>query len=172
MAGSAMRVATPTGLASAAAGAAAAYLLDPAAGRGRRARLADRARGLPRRGARRTEALARKKVERARDRATGLAHELARDEEDLVPENEPTLVDKIRSEILGQERWQPHTINVDAAAGDVALRGQLDRPDQIEELVRRVREVPGVESVANYLHLPGTPPPNVEEARRAGSRPS
>lgn len=165
------RLVTP-GAFAAAAGAAAAYLLDPRMGRTRRAQLADRTRGMLRRGARKTSDRARKQAERAQDRARGLAREVARDEADLVPDNDQTLIDKIRSEILGAERWRPFTINVDAADGEVALRGQLDRPDQIRDLTDAVGKVPGVKAVRSYLHLPGTEPPNVADARKAGMRPS
>jgi mycoredoxin len=99
-----------------------------------------------------------------RDRAVGAAHQLARTEADEWPENDAVLVDKIRSEVLGGPEWSPYTINVDAARGVVALRGQVDRPEQVDELEERVRNVPGVREVHSYLHLPGNEPPNVEEA--------
>lgn len=171
MARTATRLMTP-GAMAAAAGAAAAYLLDPTMGRTRRAELSDRTRALLRRSSRKTAERARKTAERAQDRAHGLAHEAARAEADLVPENDQTLIDKIRSEVLGAQRWQPYTINVDAAGGEVALRGQLDRPDQIRDLTDAVGKVGGVKAVSNYLHLPGTEPPNVSDARQAGMRPS
>ncbi len=151
-------------------GAGAAYLLDPTMGRTRRSELADRVRALLRRSVRKAEDRTERTIKRAEDRAHGIAHEVARDEADLVPENDQTLIDKVRSEVVGGERWRPYTINVDAADGEVALRGQLDRPDQIRDLVDEVSRVPGVRKVENFLHLPGTPPPNVAEARRAGNR--
>jgi hypothetical protein len=41
------------------------------------------------------------------------------------------------------------------------LRGQLGRPDEIRRLVNDTAQVDGVREVRNYLHLPGTPPPNM-----------
>ncbi|HET6615179.1 MAG TPA: hypothetical protein VFH62_04760, partial [Dehalococcoidia bacterium] len=43
----------------------------------------------------------------------------------------------------------------------VTLRGQLEHPDAIRRLVNETAHVDGVREVRNYLHLPGTPPPNM-----------
>jgi hypothetical protein len=49
--------------------------------------------------------------------------------------------------------------------GVAELRGQLRRPEDIDDLVRKVERVPGVERVRSFLHLPGTPAPNKRAAR-------
>jgi osmotically-inducible protein OsmY len=41
----------------------------------------------------------------------------------------------------------------------VYLRGQLERPDEIEQLVVRARAVDGIKDVESLLHPPGTPAP-------------
>lgn len=154
-----------------AAGAAAQYFLDPVQGRRRRMQTKDQV--LAR--VRRIEDRTRKTSRRVQDRAVGLAHEAVRTEDDLWPENDQVLIDKVRSDILGAEEWRPYAINVDTARGVVTLRGQVDRPDQINALEGAVLKVAGVIEVENLLHLPNTPPRNIrtarassEAARRAG----
>jgi len=58
-------------------------------------------------------------------------------------------------------------VSLDVNDGVVELRGQLDDQAAIEELVLRVRAVPGVRSVVSLLHLPGQPAPNKQEALAA-----
>lgn len=154
---------------AAVAGAAAQYFLDPISGRRRRAQTKDQALARVRRPARGAEDQLQKKRTLIRDRAKGLAHEARTAPEEEIPEDDRTLVNKIRSEVLGGEAWQPYTINVNANNGTVTLRGQVDSADQIEELGREVSQVPGTFRVENLLHLPGDPAPNVDEALQASA---
>lgn len=142
------------------AGATIAYFLDPQLGRTRRVRTKDQVAGALRRRRRRLETEVERKTDYLQDRAQGLRHEVARPSEAQVPDNDRSLVDKVRSEVLGKDEFRPYTVNVDAADGVVVLRGQLDRPEQIRSLRDEVEKVPGVRVVESYLHLPGTPPPN------------
>lgn len=142
------------------AGATIAYFLDPQLGRTRRTKTKDQVAGAVRRRRRRIETQVEQKTDYLQDRAHGLKQEVARSPETQTPDNDRTLVDKVRSEVLGQEEFRPYTINVDAADGVVVLRGQMDRPEQIRALRDAVSRVPGVRLVENYLHLPGIPPPN------------
>jgi hypothetical protein len=151
-------------LAAVAAGATAQYFLDPALGRTRRAQTKDRFAGMIRRPAKKLGDQVGKKTQLLRDRAEGLGHEAMRTEVDEWPENDQVLVDKVRSEVLGGPEWSQYTINVDAARGVVALRGQVDRLEQVNELEERVRQIPGVRDVENYVHLPGSEPQNIQSA--------
>ena len=47
-------------------------------------------------------------------------------------------------------------VNVNVQNGIVQLRGEVQQPELIDELDRRVRAVQGVREVENLLHLPGT----------------
>jgi osmotically-inducible protein OsmY len=134
-----------------ATGAVVRYFMDPARGRSRRDQVAGAVR-------RRTERL-QGKASYVGDRARGLAHEAKG--HDLPPADDRTLVDKVRSEVLGREEFRSATVNVDAVDGVVSLRGQLDSADQIGELEQAVRKVTGVREVRNLVHTPGTPPPNL-----------
>jgi osmotically-inducible protein OsmY len=85
-----------------------------------------------------------------------------------VPENDATLVQKVRSEVLGSEPFAGHSIAVSAADGTVTLRGQLSDPAHISALEQRVDKVAGVRKVENLVHTPGSPAPNKQAARSAG----
>ncbi len=81
-----------------------------------------------------------------------------------APDDDKTLVDKIKSEVLGGAEYAGHDVVVDAANGLVTLRGQVERPEQIDSLIAAVKAVPGVSQVENYLHLPGAPAPNKQDS--------
>jgi osmotically-inducible protein OsmY len=139
-------------------GALAEYLLDPAAGRARRARLRERSVATARRSVRRVERTTGQKVTYLRGRARGVAHHLTLPHP--VPDDR-TLADKVRSEVLGDRRFGRHGLNVDAVDGVVTLRGQLEDSDTIRDLVAAVAKVHGVRRVENLLHTPDTTAPNL-----------
>ncbi|HSH61063.1 MAG TPA: BON domain-containing protein [Acidimicrobiales bacterium] len=138
---------------------AAAYFLDPRSGEGRRSRLKDQVQA---------------KLGRTGDQVASTATHVENKFEGATssvgqpggqaPDDDKTLVDKIKSEILGGAAYAGHDVVVDAANGLVTLRGQVERPEEIEELGAAVSEVPGVRQVENYLHLPGDPAPNKQDS--------
>ena len=95
--------------------------------------------------------------------ARGIVHETT----DALPFNghppvdDETLVARVRSEVLRDDHIKAGEINLDAYEGCVTLRGQLAHADEIRRLVNETAHVDGVREVRNYLHLPGTPPPNM-----------
>jgi osmotically-inducible protein OsmY len=148
---------------AAAAGAGLAYAFDPARGRRRRAQMRDRSAALLRREVRAVE----RQVHYGRGRVSGIRHRVAGGAPH-APEDDMTLVDKVRSEVLGRVVDGPH-LTVDACNRVVTLRGQV--PDRTTALgvESEVRRVPGVEDVVNLLHVPGVPAPNKADALRAGN---
>lgn len=76
------------------------------------------------------------------------------------------LTAKIESEVLARWNYPKGRISINSVDGVVELRGVCETPDQIGELEADVRKVTGVIDVHNYLHLPNTPAPNKEDARR------
>ena len=139
----------------AAVGAALAYFFDPEGGRRRRKMTLDRAAGLFRRGGRRTERAGRAVASEAyglKQKATHL-----REEEKPQPDD-ATLARKVESEIFRDWDTPKGQINVNAEAGVVYLRGEVDRPELIDDLGRAAQSVQGVRSVENFLHLPGAEP--------------
>jgi osmotically-inducible protein OsmY len=142
---------------SAGGGAALMYLLDPEQGRSRRAKLKDQLAGLFRAGAREVG----RKAEYARGQASGLKHLGG---SGSLPENDATLTAKVESEVLSRWSYPKGRISVNSVDGVVELRGTCDSQDQIRELERDVRKVTGVAEVHNFLHVPGTPAPNKQDA--------
>lgn len=150
--------------AAAGAGAVLAYLFDPDRGRRRRAELRDRTMALARREMRAVE----RQAHYERGRAQGAVHRM-RHGAPHAPEDDMTLLDKIRSEVLGRIVAGPH-ITIDACRGVVTLRGQIADRDRALAIEHEVREVPGVLDVVNLLHVPGMPAPNKVDALRVDAR--
>jgi osmotically-inducible protein OsmY len=70
-----------------------------------------------------------------------------------------TLARKVESELSREENAPTERISVNAANGVVQLRGEVEQPELIGELVQRARSVQGVREVENLLHLPGVEAP-------------
>lgn len=149
------------GLVGLALGAAAALLLDPARGRSRRARIRDQgaaaARHAWRAGSRRRRILA--------SRASGLVGALRAgslaEAKDRERPSDPTLKDRVESELLGDPKVPKGSININAQQGIVVLRGEVPDAKVRSRLEKRAAAIHGVWYVENLLHLPGEPAPNV-----------
>jgi hypothetical protein len=66
---------------------------------------------------------------------------------------------KVETELFRDRKIAKGKISVNTAEGVVFLRGEAKNPEQINEIERRVSEVPEVNGVENLLHLPKTPAP-------------
>jgi osmotically-inducible protein OsmY len=146
-----------------AGGAAGAYFLDPQQGKRRRHVAFDRLKALLRRG----KAESERKARYAAGFAKGAAAEAggAGDGAESLPD--PDLANKVRTEIFRGEDVPKGDINVNAENGVIYLRGEVDSPDQREQLATGARQIKGVRDVVNLLHLPGETAPN-KEAVAAG----
>ena len=139
----------------AAIGAAMMWLLDPAAGRRRRAILGDRTLAFFRRGARRAE----RAGGAVAAEAYGVAQKAAHLREEPKDHNDETLKSKVESELFRDADAPKGQVDVNAQDGVVQLRGEVDSPELIDELVQRARSEQGVQDVENLLHVPGTEAP-------------
>jgi osmotically-inducible protein OsmY len=131
-----------------------AYLFDRDNGRRRRAVTRDRVAATLRRTGRRTERFARgvaATTEGARQKVEHL-----REEEKPQPDD-VTLARKVETEIFRDPEVPKGQIDVNAENGVVVLRGEVQTPDLIRDLVDKTRNVQGVRDVENLLHLPKTP---------------
>lgn len=144
------------------AGLALAYFLDPARGRRRRKLLVQRGGGVVRRASRKARRETRYTASRVVGTARRAAHPRARQ---APPADDVTLAHKVETQIFRPADSPKATVNVNAVDGVVFLRGVARTPEEIAELERRVRAIPGVREVENLLHLPGTPPPAAPVAR-------
>jgi hypothetical protein len=144
-----------TGLVAGAAGAAAAFFLDPVSGKRRRHVAKDwiaaRARGVARRGGQAGRLVGAK--------AYGTVQSVRHRRDAGVPENDQVLAHKVESELFQSIDLPTGRINVNAENGLVVLRGQVDRQDDVERIEQAVRTIQGVREVENLLHTPGTPAP-------------
>jgi hyperosmotically inducible protein len=148
-----MRRSLPFFFAAALGGAALAYYLDPSAGRRRRHVSRDKARHYALQGGRR----ARRLVRHASSDTFGTARRLtSRFHPDNPEPDDATLVDKVESIVFRDREIPKGQININAENGVVFLRGEVDRPELVDELEARVRKVRGVRGVENRLHLPGS----------------
>lgn len=139
----------------AAIGAGLAFFFDPENGKRRRKMTVDRVAGFFRRTGSRAERAGRAVASEAyglKQKATHL-----REEEKPQPDD-ATLTAKVETEIFRGAEVPKGQINVNAESGVVYLRGEVERPELIEDLEKAARRVQGVRGVENFLHVPGVPP--------------
>lgn len=134
-----------------------AYFANPRQGRRRRKMALQRAAGGARHRARASRRATRHMASEARGAAQRALHPQSKQS---PPADDITLAHKVETEIFRPADAPKGTVNVNAVDGVVFLRGVAQTPDQIAELERKVRAIPGVSDVQNLLHLPGTPAPH------------
>jgi osmotically-inducible protein OsmY len=135
-------------------GALLMYFFDPQNGRRRRAMARDRSAGLFRHGWRKSERLGRGVAADAYGVKQKLTH--LKEEEKPQPDD-VTLARKVETEIFRDPDVPKGQINVNAEEGKVVLRGEVPRPEMIDDLVEKTRSVQGVREVENLLRLPSAP---------------
>jgi hypothetical protein len=139
-------------------GAVTAFYFDPDRGRARRARLKTQSAARMRRTTRRLQSTLRYEENKfaGRMRARTAPH--------MPPEDDATIVQKVRSEVMGREPFRELDVLVDCFGGVVHLRGEVADPILVRDLVDTVKGVEGVVRVDNLLHRPGQPAPNKADA--------
>jgi BON domain-containing protein len=139
-----------------ATGGLAMFFFDPDNGRGRRAMVRDR-----------LAAMFRDVFGSLTNSARGMAsnaYGVSQQVQHLQPEhwsvpNDATLTQRVETELFRDPNIPKSRININAEAGIVVLRGELDRTDQIESIEKTVSGIAGVRGVHNLLHVVGTPVP-------------
>jgi osmotically-inducible protein OsmY len=129
-------------------GAALSYFFDPENGRRRRKIAADRLGSLVRRHGKRAIKGTVAQSHALKQRATHLREEQKPQPDDV------TLARKVESEIFRDADVPKGQINVNAENGKIVLRGEVDSPELIEDLVTKARKVQGVEEVESLLDTP------------------
>jgi hypothetical protein len=129
-------------------GAALSYFFDPENGRRRRKLAADRLAGLARRHGRRAIKGTVAQTQALKQKATH------RSEEPKPQPDDVTLARKVETEIFRGADVPKGQINVNAENGKIVLRGEVDSPELIEDLVAKARKVQGVQEVESLLHTP------------------
>jgi hypothetical protein len=136
-------------------GALLAYFFDPQSGTRRRNVAFDRTAALFRTGGRQAARAGRGVAAEA----YGVSQKVQHLREEPKDYDDATLADKIRSEVFRDPDVPKGKLNVNVQNGVVQLRGEIPRPELIEELVAQTRKVQGVRDVENLLHVPGTQAP-------------
>jgi hypothetical protein len=144
------------------------YMLDPERGRRRRNMARDMGLARLRRALRAMLAAWRG----AEAEAYSVSHRIMH----LVPAStdvadDETLRQRVESQLFRDRHLPKGDLNITAEHGMVILRGELDSPAEIAQLVERVQRVPGVRGVHNLLHPHGTPAPNKQRSRMAAGAP-
>jgi osmotically-inducible protein OsmY len=145
--------------AGAALGGLLAFFFDQDNGRRRRKLVVDRTRGFFNRRARQARRAGRVVGAEAYGAAMKATH--LREQRKPQPDD-ATLAQKVETEIFRPADVPKGSINVNAENGVVYLRGEVPRPEMIEELAEKTRKVQGVKDVENLLHLPKAPAPTKE----------
>jgi osmotically-inducible protein OsmY len=136
-------------------GALLAYFFDPDSGRRRRHTLRDRTAGVVRSGGRRAARAGRGVAAEA----YGVSQKVQHLKEEPKDFDDATLANKIRSEVFRDPDVPKGQLNVSVQDGVAQLRGEVPRPELIDELVEQTRKVQGVREVENLLHVPGAEAP-------------
>ena len=142
---------------AAAGGALLAFFFDPVSGRRRRSQLSMRVPGFFRHKTRDAARLGRRVSADAYGLKQRAMHMRQQPKHELL--NDPTLARKVETEIFRDPDVPKGNINVQAHDGVVELRGEVPRPELIDELVERTKKIPEVREVENLLHLPGASAP-------------
>ena len=141
-------------LAAGLVGAVVGRLTDPDAGKRRRAEIRQRTVAFFRRGGKRAGQFGSTTTSYAQ----GYAQRVTHLREEPKEYDDVTLARKIESEIFRPADVPKGQIDVNVQNGVVQLRGEVGRPEMIEDLETQVRKIQGVEDVENLLHLPGVEP--------------
>jgi hypothetical protein len=134
-------------------GALVAFFFDPTSGRRRRTQLAQRIPAFFRRRAREAGRMGRA----ATAEAYGVKQKVTHLREEPKDLNDPALAAKVETILFRDAEVPKGQINVNVQDGVVQLRGEVPRPEMIDDLVEKARSIQGVREVENLLHLPGTP---------------
>jgi osmotically-inducible protein OsmY len=126
-------------------GAALSYFFDPENGKRRRKVTADRLAALMRRHGGRLMKGTGSQAHALKQKATHLREEPKPQPDDV------TLARKVETEIFRDADVPKGRINVNAENGKVVLRGEVDSPEMIEDLVSKARNVQGVQDVESLL---------------------
>jgi osmotically-inducible protein OsmY len=138
-----------------AVGGLVAYFFDLQNGKRRRHEFRDRTIAVFRSGGRKAARLGRGVAAET----YGVAQKAQHLKEAPKDFDDATLADKVRSQVLRDPGMPKGQINVNVQNGVVQLRGEVPRPELIDDLVSQTRKVQGVRDVENLLHTPGEEAP-------------
>lgn len=146
-----------------AVGGAGAYFLDPNSGKRRRHVAKDKAAGLIRTARQKLERQARYRAGQAGGAVKGAAAAMEPSE---PPPNDEALAERVRSQVFRPADAPKGSVNVNVEDGVVYLRGEVEQPERVDELIKATQAVEGVRDVESLLHTPGQEAPKKNGSRR------
>jgi osmotically-inducible protein OsmY len=137
-------------------GAALTYFFHPQEGRRRRAQVQERITGFFQSPAREAEQVGHQAAAQAEDLT-----EKAKDQAEKVEAqlDDVTLARNVETEIFRGDEVTKDKVDVNAENGKIYLRGEVEKPELIQDLEERTRKVQGVQDVENLLRVPGAEAP-------------
>jgi osmotically-inducible protein OsmY len=133
----------------------AAWFLDPSNGKRRRHVTRDRVLAFFRSSGRTSAQMGRG----VKAHGYGVVQKATHLREEPKDFDDATLKAKVETEIFREADAPKGTVDVNAQRGIVQLRGEVESPELIDELVAKTRKVQGVLEVENLLHTPGAEAP-------------
>lgn len=94
----------------------------------------------------------KRRREAAKGKLTGTVNSAVGSEVEAPSDQD--LADKVRSEVFRPDDAPKGSVNVNVERGVVVLRGEVEDPAQIEQIVSATRSVHGVGEVENLLRTP------------------
>jgi hypothetical protein len=149
-------------------GAIVMFIADPQVGRRRRAKAKDRSLGAVHHSERRVSKSLKRYGATISGEAKGLRH--ARSQPEPVA-NDQMLADRVMSQAFRDRDLDRSRVNLNVEDGVVVLHGVLDDQKKIDRLNKKIRKVPGVKDVANYLHPPDKAAPQEGQRHNADGSP-
>lgn len=134
-------------------GAIVAFLTDPKAGRGRRARLMDQGAAVIRRTGRRAERVVRSAGAAATGAMAAASH--ATGPGGTGATDDVTLAARAETELFRDPAVPKGTININAERGTLVLRGEVPNAELRDRLGSEAEHIDGVWGVQNLLKVEG-----------------
>jgi hypothetical protein len=142
------------------------FLLDPIAGRRRRALIRDKFVHV----AHVAEKTATNTLPRKADYVSGFAtgaYHRAKDviapQQEPLPDQSEFITDRVMSIVFRDPRLPKGQVNVNTVDQVVYLRGHIDDQNLVDEIVERTRNVAGVKDVVNLINRPDVDPSVIRE---------
>jgi gas vesicle protein len=142
-------------------GAFLMFILDPRAGRRRRALIRDKVAHF----ANEAQETATNTIPKKADYLSGLVgggfhrvRERMTGHEEPIPDESEYITDRVMSVVFRDPKLPKGQVNVNTADRVVYLRGNVEDENIVREIVERTRTVPGVRDVVNLINRPDVDP--------------
>ena len=147
-------------------GAALMFLLDPIAGRRRRALIRDKFVHVAHVAEKTATDTLPRKADYVSGFATGAYHrakDVIAPQQEPLPDQSEFITDRVMSIVFRDPKLPKGQVNVNTVDQVVYLRGHIDDQNLVDEIVERTRNVAGVKDVVNLINRPDVDPSVIRE---------